>query len=281
MINKAYLEITNICNLSCSFCHKTKRKQRMISEDEFDVLSDKLKGRVKYLYFHLMGEPTVHPKLPNFIRTAKNKGFLPIITTNGTLLGKKRDEILSVPLHKISVSLHAPSANKAFSSPTYLDDCISFAKVAAERNVYIAFRLWNIGSEEEKENGAILEKLQSEFPGEWADARTKNVKKIAERIYIEFAERFDWPDIKLEECSIETDMFCYGLRDQIGILCDGTVVPCCLDADGEVALGNLFDESFDRIIASPRAKAIYDGFSRRRAVEPLCRKCGYAKRFSK
>lgn len=253
----------------------------MISEDEFDVLSDKLKGRVKYLYFHLMGEPTVHPKLPNFIQTAKNKGFLPIITTNGTLLGKKRDEILSVPPHKISISLHAPSANVAFSSPLYLDDCIDFAKVAAEKNVYIAFRLWNIGSEEEKENGAILEKLRSEFPGEWADARTKNVKKIAERIYIEFAERFDWPDIKLEECSIETDMFCYGLRDQIGILCDGTVVPCCLDADGEVALGNLFDESFDQIIASPRAKAIYDGFSRRRAVEPLCRKCGYAKRFSK
>ena len=281
MLNKAYLEITNVCNLSCTFCHKTKRKPRLMTADEFEHLASKLKGKIKYLYFHLMGEPTLHPDLPKFISTAKSMGFLPIITTNGTLLGEIRDNILSDPPHKISISLHAPSANKAFADSSYLDNCIDFARQASNAGCYIAYRLWNIGTEEEKENRPILDRLHEEFPGEWTDVRNKNGKKLADRIYLEFAEHFDWPDMNADECKKDADMFCYGLRDQIGILCDGTVVPCCLDAEGVIALGNLFESDLDQIISSPRAKDIYDSFSNRRAAEELCRKCGYAKRFSK
>ena len=101
------------------------------------------------------------------------------------------------------------------------------------------------------------------------------------RVFLEWGERFDWPDPALPPCDPDADRFCYGLRDQIGILVDGTVVPCCLDADANLALGNLFEDDLDSILSSPRAQAIYDGFTRRRAVEDLCRKCGYAKRFSR
>ena len=65
------------------------------------------------------------------------------------------------------------------------------------------------------------------------------------------------------------------------MLCDGTVVPCCLDAEGTLALGNLFDTPLDEILASPRARAIYENFTNRRAIEPLCLRCDYARRFSK
>ncbi|MBR4944951.1 MAG: SPASM domain-containing protein, partial [Peptococcaceae bacterium] len=78
-----------------------------------------------------------------------------------------------------------------------------------------------------------------------------------------------------------SNVFCYGLRDQLGVLCDGTVVPCCLDHDGDLALGNLFQQTLDEILQSPRAQAIYQGFSNRQAVEPLCRRCGYARRFTR
>ena len=281
MLNKAYLEITNVCNLSCTFCHKTERKTKFMTEDEFNLLVCKLKGKIKYLYFHLMGEPTLHPDLPKFISTAKTLGFSPIITTNGTLLGEIENKILTDPPHKISISLHAPAANAAFADRSYLDNCILFAKNASKKGCYIAFRLWNIGTEDEKENKPILDRLHGEFTGEWTDVRNKNGKKLADGIYLEFAERFDWPDMNAQECGKNDDMFCYGLRDQIGILCDGTVVPCCLDSEGIINLGNLFESDLDQIINSPRAKAIYDGFSNRRAAEELCRKCGFAKRFSK
>jgi MoaA/NifB/PqqE/SkfB family radical SAM enzyme len=278
MIRKAYLEITNICNLSCTFCHKTARPPRSLTEAEFDALTDRLSG-IRHLYFHLMGEPTLHPLLPRFIEIAKAKGFLPMLTTNGSLLAKKGEDLLKNLPHKISISLHAPEANAAFAADGYWETCVSFAKEAAARGCIIALRLWNLGSG--ADNSHILDFLHTSFPGEWRDIRGGSSQRLAERIFLEWGERFDWPDPALPECPPDADLFCYGLRDQIGILVDGTVVPCCLDADANLSLGNLFASELDDILASPRAKAIYDGFTRRRACESLCRKCGYAKRFSR
>ncbi len=279
MPDKIYLEITNICNFDCSFCHKTKRPGRQMSLDEFNTLTDRLEGRAKFLYFHLMGEPTLHPWLPTFLKIAKQKGFAPIITTNGSLLGERGDRILSEPPHKISISLHAPEANPTFADPTYWATCIAFARRAAEKGVFVALRLWNLGAN--SDNSAVLARLHEAFPGEWAPLRRGNSQRLGERIFLEWGDRFDWPDLAAPECAPDSDLFCYGLRDQIGVLCDGTVVPCCLDADGTLALGNLFHSTLEEILSSPMAREIYDGFTRRRATQELCRKCGYAKRFSK
>lgn len=250
-----------------------------MSEDEFEILTEKLRGRAKFLYFHLMGEPTLHPLLPRFISIAKEKGFSSIITTNGSLLAAKGDAILENLPYKVSISLHAPEANPAFDGSGYLDACVAFAKQAAKGGCYIALRLWNLGSD--ADNSDILAFLRRKFPNEWVDLRGGSSQRLDTRIFLEWGERFDWPDSDLSECGENEETFCYGLRDQIGVLCDGSVVPCCLDAEGAITLGNLFESSLEEILESPRAKAIYDGFSRRRAVEPLCRKCGYAKRFTK
>ena len=279
MLKKIHMEITNVCNLDCSFCHKTSRAKKLMSEQEFDLLLDKIAGKAKYLYFHLMGEPTLHPLLPRFVEAAHEKGFLPIITTNGSLLREKGEALLSARPFKISISLHAPEANAAFADERYFDSCMNFAKAAAAQGCIVALRLWNLGSG--ADNSSILDALHSAFPGEWHDIRGGSSRCLFPKIFLEWGERFDWPDPALPECDPESDLFCYALRDQIGILVDGTVVPCCLDADGNLALGNLFESGLDDILTSPRAKAIYDGFTRRRAYEPLCRKCGYAKRFAR
>ena len=279
MLDRIYLEITNICNLDCSFCHKTARTKRMMSAEEFDSLLEKIEGKSRYLFFHLMGEPTLHPLLPRFVDAARQKGFLPAITTNGSLLKQTGELLLAALPYKISISLHAPEANAAFSAPDYLQTCISFAKEAAAKGCIIALRLWNLGSD--ADNSKILDALHTSFPGEWRDLRGGSSQRLSTRIFLEWGERFAWPDPALPESDPDADLFCYGLRDQIGILVDGTVVPCCLDADANLALGNLFSSDLEQILASPRAKSIYDGFTRRRAVESLCRKCGYAKRFSR
>lgn len=279
MLDKIFLEITNICNLDCSFCHKTVRERRLMSEGEFEVLTDKLRGKAKFLYFHLMGEPTLHPSLPRFIEIARQKGFLPMITTNGSLLSEKGDELLEALPYKISISLHAPEANPAFEGEGYLDGCIAFARAAAERGCIVALRLWNLGAD--ADNSHILARLREEFPNKWGDVRGGSSQRLAPKLFLEWGERFDWPDVSADRCGEGTEVFCYGLRDQIGVLCDGRVVPCCLDADGAISLGNLFESELDDILDSPRAKAIYNGFSRHKAVEELCQRCGYAKRFTK
>ena len=282
MIDKAYLEISNICNLSCSFCHGTVRKKHAMSVEEFEQLTDRLVGRVKFLYFHLLGEPLLHPDFPAFVERAWEKGFYPILTTNGSLLSRRADELFEgrrLP-YKVSISLHAPAANDAFADPAYFDGCIDFARRAAERGCITVLRLWNIGGEGESENDAILDRLHRAFPDEWSSSH-RNSLRLANYVFLEWGEHFDWPDMSCPEAGEDADAFCYGLRNQIGVLCDGRVVPCCLDADGVMTLGNLFDSSLDEILQSPRCRAMYDGFTNRRAVEPLCRRCGYAKRFSR
>lgn len=272
---KIYLEISNLCNLSCSFCPGTRRPGHTMTREEFSALLPKLRPFSDYLYFHLMGEPLCHPLLGEFLALAGDAGFKVILTTNGTLLSKRQEMLLSAPaLHKVNISLHAFEANDlAMPFTDYLDGCFSFGK-AAEGQKLISYRLWNNGGLDER-NNEIEQKLHQYFPGDWVPERRGT--RIGSRIYLEHGDKFDWPDLSAPEGS--SKVFCYGLRDQIGILCDGTVVPCCLDHEGDIALGNLFTQTLDEILEMPRAKAIYNGFSNGNAPEELCRKCGYARRF--
>lgn len=272
---KVYLEISNICNLSCRFCPGTKRTKKAITEEELTVLLPKIRPYTDYLYFHLMGEPLLHPKLEKFLEMAGEQGFKVILTTNGTLLKKQQEMLLGSPaLHKINISLHAFEAND-LSVPfeEYLADCFSFGQASAGKKL-VVYRLWNNGGED-VQNAEILETMHHDFPDPWVKERLGT--RIADRTYLEYGDKFDWPDLSAAEGSEK--VFCYGLRDQLGILCDGTVVPCCLDHDGDLALGNLLTQDMEEILTSPRAKAIYEGFSNREAAEELCRKCGYARRF--
>ena len=272
---KIYVEISNLCNLRCAFCPGTKRAPGRMTAEAFAELLPKLRPYTEYLYFHIMGEPLCHPQLEEFLNLAGEGGFKVIITTNGTLLAKKQEMLLTAPaLHKVNVSLHAFEANDLqMDFAEYLDECFRFGK-AAKGEKLVVYRLWNQGGAEEK-NQEILSAMKEHFPGQWEQKRQGI--RIAPNVYLEYGEKFDWPDLQAQE-GTET-VFCYGLRDQLGVLCDGSVVPCCLDHEGDLTLGNIFTQEMEEILASPRAKAIYDGFSQKQAVEPLCRRCGYARRF--
>ena len=273
---KIYLEISNLCNLRCSFCPGTKRTARAMTEAEFSALLPKLRPYSDYLYFHLMGEPLCHPLLERFLFLAGDAGFRVILTTNGTLLQKQQAVLLHAPaLHKLNISLHAFEANALpLSFDGYLRQCFAFGK-AAEGKKIIVYRLWNQGGADAL-NERILTILEEFFPKPWISDR-RGIR-IGEKMFLEYGDKFDWPDLSAIDGGDR--VFCYGLRDQIGVLCDGTVVPCCLDHDGDIPLGNLFEEDLGSILESPRAKAVYEGFQNRKAAEELCRKCGYARRFS-
>jgi len=272
---KIYLEISNVCNLRCQFCPGTTRKPGVMTEEAFATLLPKLRPWSDYLYFHLMGEPLCHPKLERFLALAGEAGFKVILTTNGTLLEKQQETLLSATgLHKVNISLHAFEAND-LSVPfsEYLRQCISFGQ-AAQGKKLVVYRLWNQGGADAR-NGEILQALEETFPQPWVMERRG--PRLGDRVYLEYGDKFDWPDLQAEDGG--DSVFCYGLRDQIGILWDGTVVPCCLDHNGDIALGNLFLQSMEEILSSPRAAAIYEGFGKRKAAEELCRRCGYARRF--
>ena len=273
--NKVYLEISNLCNLRCAFCPGTKRAPHRMTEEEFSALLPKIRPFSDYLYFHLMGEPLCHPLLGRFLELAGQAGFKVILTTNGTLLPKMQAVLLSAPaLHKVNISLHAFEANDlAVPFSEYLRGCFAFGK-AAEGKCIVSYRLWNGGGADEL-NGQILDTMAEYFPRPWAEERRG--PRLGQKIYLEYGDKFDWPDLSAADNGER--VFCYGLRDQIGVLCDGTVVPCCLDHEGDLNLGNLHETTMEEILETPRAKAIYEGFQKGKAAEELCRKCGYATRF--
>jgi len=276
MLKRVYLEITNVCNLACAFCPGTTRQPHFLSEEEFERLTDALRGATQYLYFHLMGEPLLHPSLSHFLQRAGEKGFRVILTTNGTLLGEKGETLLSAPaLYKVNLSLQSFEANPGGELENYVNQCAAFAAMAAAAGKICELRLWNHGGLESL-NGEILSLLERQFPQPW-ETNARSVK-LSERVYLAEDDRFDWPDPAAPDRG--ESCFCYGLRDQIGVLCDGTVVPCCLDHNGDVPLGNLFEQDLIEIMSTDKARLIRDGFSQRKAVEELCRRCGYARRFT-
>lgn len=279
MITRCYLEITNVCNLNCLFCPKTTREKHTMTLDEFDTLTTRLAGEVRFLYFHLMGEPFLHPLLPEFILMARRKGVTPVITTNGTLLAQRGDLLDALP-HKLQISLHSHEGNGKDNPEQYIDEVMAFAKEAAQRGCVVVLRLWNEGGFN-RMNASILDMIADRQPRPWT--QRYDGWKLAENLYVESDDMFEWPDLQ-HDVYKEEEVFCYALRNQIGVLADGTVVPCCLDHNGDMPLGNLYDNSLNEILASPRATALYQGFTSHTAVEPLCRRCGYSavsKRFRK
>ena len=274
MYSRVYVEITNICNMNCSFCHGHSRAPRQMTQAEYARVLEQLQGKTRYIYHHLMGEPLIHPQLPRFIEMARAAGFRPMITTNGTLLQRFGSDLLGKGLHKVNISLHSFEENAPEAHRSYIRQIATFADKANQDGTIISMRLWNNGHDEGR-NAAALLPLRESLPGPWT-ANTRGYR-IRDGIFLEWGDRFDWPDPDAPDYGGK--IHCHGLLDHFGILCDGTVVPCCLDSDGTIALGNLFREELADILASPRAKAIVDGFHRRQAPELLCRHCGYAQRF--
>ncbi|MGO5066483.1 radical SAM protein [Clostridium sporogenes] len=286
---KIYIEITNVCNLACDFCPETKRKPQFMSIETFDKILNQINPYTDYIYLHVKGEPLLHPKIDKLLDLSHEKGFKVNITTNGTLINEVKDKIIMKPaLRQVNFSLHSFDGNEDSKNKNkYINDILSFVRDTIEyNNIFISLRLWNLDEDnitniKKKRNIEILNIIEKEFnlpykieekiiPGRGI--------KIYDNIYINQDHEFQWPDLKVEE--EDGKGFCYGLRNQVAILVDGTVVPCCLDGEGIINLGNINKTNFSEIIDSERSNNIIDGFSRREAVEELCKKCGYRKKFS-
>ena len=273
--SRVYVEITNLCNRNCTFCPGTVRAPKMMSVAEFEAVAKKLTGVTGYLYYHLMGEPLTHPHLPQMLAIANLLGFKSQITTNGTLLPDRGQALIDGKVHKVNISVHSFEEGSDEDYVNYIRSCLDFADRASQAGIIVVLRLWNNGYDEGR-NISTLDLAKEKFPWDWKE-EPKGIR-IQHKLFIEHGDRFDWPDLGAEDGG--ASVFCHGLRDHFGVLSDGTVVPCCLDHNGDIPLGNIHEESVEEILHSPRARAMAEGFSCRKATEELCRKCGYARRFN-
>ncbi|MCK5780686.1 MAG: radical SAM protein [Psychrilyobacter sp.] len=285
---KVYIEITNQCNLKCSFCPQGERKPRIMTKSEFRHILEEIKPYSDYVYLHVKGEPLSHPQISNFFDIAEEFGIKVNITSNGTLIDRVGSKIIGKKsFRQINFSLHSFDGDlDKIEENNYVKNILKFTKKSLEMsNTYISLRLWNFHSENKniiqmKGNREILKIIEEFFSLDYK-LEDKLIPgrglKIKDKLYLNSDLEFKWPS--LDEIEENEDGFCYGLRTQIAVLVDGTVIPCCLDSEGVVDLGNIYETPFKEIVEGKRANAIYDGFSDNKAVEELCKKCTFKEKF--
>lgn len=233
-----------------------------MKEIEFKQIIEKIQPYTEYIYLHVKGEPLLHPKINELITMANRANLQVNITTNGTLI----DRLQNRQVRQINYSIQ--SSNKILQIQEIIQ---KLKQIAQESNTYISLRLWR---KETRENQEIEEMLKKEFP-EMKVIEDK--KAIAKNVFLSLEEEFEWPS--MQEETEQQEGYCHGLMDQIAILVDGSVIPCCLDHEGKITLGNIYEEELENILQSKRAIALQEGFKNRKLVEPLCRKCQYRLKF--
>ena len=268
---KIYIEITNVCNMHCAFCPPVRRAKAFMSPSDFDRVAREVAPYTEHVYLHVKGEPLLHPDLGEILAIAGRHGLRVNITTNGTLLPQRGEELLAAEsLRQVNLSLHSqPGGNK-----TYLESCVAFARRAAQRGVFAVFRLWNGADGRE-----TAQSLDRAF-GARGDLDQRILKErsvtLAERIFLSLDQTWEWPS--LSHGIVAQEGICQGLRAMAGVLVDGTVVPCCLDGAGEAPLGNLLREPFSAIMQRTLEPCAERMRNRMLPLE-LCRRCTYRTRF--
>ena len=268
---KVYIEITNKCNLSCSFCGNNKRDKLFMSVSQFKHIINQIAPYANYVYLHVKGEPLLHPQLKEILEVCKDSDIHVNITTNGTLLKQKYKILLeSDCVRQVNVSLHSEN-----TLSTYFEDIFSVCKKLSSK-MYISYRLWTLNNYQlDKKSTEIVNKIIDSY-----NLSTSLVEKLNNDIQIKIADNtfvnkdnlFEWPNLKNKSTS---NNYCHGLSTHIGILVDGTVIPCCLDGDGTINLGNIFESDLNIILTSERTCNIIEGFKNNKCYEELCSKCTF------
>ena len=275
------MEITTSCNLSCDFCPGTSRTSQFLTVAQFDEILVRLGNYSKHIYLHVLGEPLLHPDLGSLLERAHGHGKLVNLVTNGTLIGDVGGRLIAKPaLRQVTFSMHSLTANSGHAVQDYFGHILDFTRNAQEDH-FICYRMWpHDESADPEAYDGLLACIERAFDLPFSIAgklKTTSAIPLDKNVFLNQSRHFDWPD--KNGLDLSDQGFCLGLREQFAVLVDGTVVPCCLDRNADMALGNIFKQPIEEILGSMRAKRIVEGFSERRVVEDLCKKCGYRKRF--
>lgn len=285
MFKRVYLEISNICNVQCSFCPVVEKDKKLMNVSEFEAVLEQVAPLAEIVCLHLLGEPLAHPKFSEIVDVCERYKTQIELTTNGILIQRHKDRILNSPsIRQINFSLQAfkdnfPDRDLApFLLPIFE---FTTSAQALRDQLYINYRLWNQESND-SDNEDVFQKIESYFNisiNRSVETGAIKSKKIWNRLYLHFDSRFEWPSYSLPHQG--TRGRCHGAVNHIGIHADGTVVPCCLDKNAAINLGNVKDQSLRDILNGERFVKMRDGFLKGVLVEPFCQHCTYIKRFDK
>lgn len=278
---KVYVEITNICNRQCSFCSIGSKPKREMSLKEFEHVLKEIRPITNYIYLHVKGEPLIHSKFESILKLCDDYQIKVNITTNGTLMKKQLSSLIQhACVRQINISLH--SFEEGMNQ--YINDILfSTDQLLEKTSTIVVFRFWALSNYRlTAANSNIVDmivkhyRLSAEIHQKIL--QEKNIR-LGEKLYLNKAPLFEWPT--LQSSYVGTRGFCHALTRHIGILSDGTVIPCCLDSDGIISLGNIFENHIKNILSSDKCRMFVKSLKDGKMIEPLCQRCSFRLRFSK
>lgn len=282
-LKRIYIEITNRCNLNCSFCPPSTRPARSMTPEEFRRLAMAVGDYTKYIYLHVKGEPLAHPQLAEILDIADEQGLRVNLTTNALLLSQRAELLLqSNALRQTNLSVHGYNPATHGDLEQWLSMLCNYARQSSQKGRYTVFRFWTLprSRQVQGDDARAIAILERAFPtaGSILERASGRSMELEKGIFASFDEQFDWPT--MDSPVVGSRGICYGARTMIGVLADGTVVPCCLDSEGACPLGNAFTQPLKEILTSPRYLNMAGSFSNRHVAEPLCRRCSYRLKFN-
>jgi len=284
---RIYIELTNVCGLSCSFCPTKELPSKEMDLVFFESVIMQAKYYTKEIACHVVGDPLTQSNLHAYLDIIHKHGLKAMLTTSGYFLKKHNYDTLFHPCVKqINISLN--SFNKNDTSLTfkqYITPILHLcnAKLERKEELFVNLRVWNLDEmmSERAFNETLFKTLSLAFDiplslEQIYEERPKSIR-LASKILVHFDNYFEWPSLKNKNYGHGT---CQGLSSHIAILASGKVVPCCLDCDGIIELGDLHESSLKTILSGKRTVAMIEGFKEGKSVEVLCQKCSYKDRFN-
>ncbi|MDD5052335.1 MAG: SPASM domain-containing protein [Sulfuricurvum sp.] len=287
--SRAYVEVTNICGLSCTFCPPKVQPTETMELSFFKSVVEQLREVTDEIALHVMGDPMVLSNLEEYLDIAHKAELKVMITTSGFYLDPFRRVALFHPsIRQVNISLNSFNKNSVSRTfEAYMEPILNLCdeKLLGKKDFFINLRLWNLDEAQREKTFneklfSLLEDhfgLEHEFIVSQISGERQSIR-LASKILLHFDHYFEWPNLNNE---IIGNGYCHGLNKQIAILVDGRVVPCCLDGDGIMNLGNLSETNLGKILTSKRSQTIIDEFSKGICSEELCQKCSYKERFAK
>lgn len=282
--NKIYIELTNVCGLKCTFCPTKKSKPSKIDLDSFDTILLQVKNYTNIITFHIFGDPLTLSNLQDYLDITQKHNLKVEITTTGYFLKNFNLEVFLHPaIRQINFSLNSYNKNEMkITLEEYLEPMFHLCNLKLQKKIhnFINFRLWNLDDtkSEDNFNKNIFALLEKQFNINLENINYEKSIRLENQILLDFDTYFQWPSLQSNHHS---HGFCHGLSSHIGILSNGTVVPCCLDGFGIINLGNILTEDLNTILTNDRSVNIINNFKKNISSELLCQKCTYKERFIK
>jgi len=281
---RIYIELTNVCGLRCSFCPTKNLPNHSMSLEFFEAIVQQAQLFTKEIACHVVGDPLTLSNLGDYLDIIHKHNMKAMLTTSGYFMKKQTYETLFHPAVKqINISLNAFNKNDtSISFAQYIQPILKLCheKVAQKRELFINLRMWNLDEamSEEAFNQEVFSTLEESFGIKLSYKGAKESIRLDSKVLLHFDNYFEWPSLSNPNYGHGT---CQGLSSHIGILANGDVVPCCLDHEAVIKLGNLKEKRLEEILFDTRATTMREGFQKGECSEALCLKCSYKKRFEK